>query len=364
MRYANLRYRTQKKVARYMKADSKNNNYILFCSILSITLIIAFMASFLCGRYSSVNILDLLHMFSNKLFSTDYPIAKNTEAVILQLRLPRILGACLIGAALALSGTAYQALFGNPIASPDILGVSNAASFAAVLGIVIGANDFVIKLLAFCIGTLTVLGVFGVATKVSKGRNLTTYLLLVGMVVSSVFSALLSILKYVADPDNQLPQITYWLMGSLSKVTNQDIKLFALFFLVGSIPLLFLRWRMNLLSLSETEAKSVGDNVFQLRAIIIICATLLTAAATSLTGGISWVGLIIPHIVRRIVGTDFRKVIPASCLLGATFLLVMDDLARSISINELPISILTSLVGAPIFFIIILFNRSQIENDN
>ena len=155
---------------------------------------------------------------------------KNTEAVILQLRLPRILGACLIGAALALSGTAYQALFGNPIASPDILGVSNAASFAAVLGIVIGANDFVIKLLAFCIGTLTVLGVFGVATKVSKGRNLTTYLLLVGMVVSSVFSALLSILKYVADPDNQLPQITYWLMGSLSKVTNQDIKLFALFF--------------------------------------------------------------------------------------------------------------------------------------
>ena len=120
MRDANLRYRTQKKVARYMKADSKNNNYILFCSILSITLIIAFMASFLCGRYSSVNILDLLHMFSNKLFSTDYPIAKNTEAVILQLRLPRILGACLIGAALALSGTAYQALFGNPIASPDI----------------------------------------------------------------------------------------------------------------------------------------------------------------------------------------------------------------------------------------------------
>ena len=347
-----------------MKDNKKNTNYILFCFILGIALIIAFMTSFLCGRYSNANIADLLHLLSNKLFSTNYPIAKNTEAVILQLRMPRIIGACLIGAALALSGAAYQALFGNPIASPDILGVSNAASFAAVLGIVIGANGLVIKLLAFGIGTLTVLGVFGSATKISKGKNITTYLLLIGMVVSSVFSALLSILKYIADPDNQLPQITYWLMGSLSKVTNQDIKLFVVFFLIGSVPLILLRWRMNLLSLSETEAKSVGENVFQLRAIIIVCATLLTAAATSLTGGISWVGLIIPHIVRRIVGTDFRKVIPASCLLGATFLLIMDDLARSISINELPISILTSLVGAPVFFIIILFSRSQIENDN
>lgn len=347
-----------------MKVSCKNNNYILFCSILGVALIIAFVASFLCGRFSSVNVTDLFHLFANKLFATNYPVAQNAEAVVFQLRMPRILGACLIGAALALSGSAYQALFGNPIASPDILGVSNAASFAAVLGIVMGANNLVIKLLAFVIGTITVLSVFGVATKVSKGRNVTTYLLLVGMVVSSVFSALLSILKYVADPDNQLPQITYWLMGSLSKVTNQDIRLFAVFFLLGSIPLLVLRWRMNLLSLSETEAKSMGENVFQLRAIIIICATLLTAAATSLTGGISWVGLIIPHVVRHIVGTDFRKVIPASCLLGATFLLVMDDLARSISINELPISILTSLLGAPIFFVIILINRSQMENDN
>lgn len=224
-----------------MKVSCKNNNYILFCSILGIALIIAFIASFLCGRFSSVNVTDLFHLFANKFFATNYPVAQNAEAVVFQLRMPRILGACLIGAALALSGSAYQALFGNSIASPDILGVSNAASFAAVLGIVMGANNLVIKLLAFVIGTITVLSVFGVATKVSKGRNVTTYLLLVGMVVSSVFSALLSILKYVADPDNQLPQITYWLMGSLSKVTNQDIRLFAVFFLLGSIPLLVLR---------------------------------------------------------------------------------------------------------------------------
>lgn len=154
-----------------MKDNKKNNNYILFCSVLGIALIIAFSTSFLCGRYSSANITDLLHLFSNKLFSTNYPIAKNTEAVILQLRMPRIIGACLIGAALALSGAAYQALFGNPIASPDVLGVSNAASFAAVLGIVIGANGLVIKLLAFGIGTITVLGVFGSATKISKGKT-------------------------------------------------------------------------------------------------------------------------------------------------------------------------------------------------
>lgn len=343
---------------------NKKNNYVLFCSFLSVILLVAFFVSFLCGRYSNISITDLLHLVSNKIFLTNYSVPKSSETVILKLRLPRIIGACLIGTSLTLSGAAYQALFGNPIASPDILGVSNASSFAAVLGIIIGVNGFTIKLIAFSIGTFTVLGVFGIASKVSKGKNLTTYLLLIGMVISSVFSALLSVLKYVADPENQLPQITYWLMGSVSKVTNHDIILFTPFFLIGALPLIALRWRMNLLSLSEPEAKSIGVNVLRLRATIIVCATLLTAAATTLTGGISWVGLIIPHIVRGIIGTDFRKVIPASCILGAIFLLIMDDLARSISINELPISILTSLIGAPVFFTIILFNRSQIENDN
>ena len=341
-----------------------NHRYRFFCLILGILLLLSFFLSFLCGRYSSVSITDIIHLFLNKVCGSNYDISSNTEAVILQLRLPRIIGACLIGTALAISGCAYQALFGNPIASPDTLGVSNAASFAAVLGIILNMNSISVKLLAFCVGTITVLMVFFLGSKISRGKNLTAYLLLIGMVVSSVFSAMLSILKYIADPENQLPQITYWLMGSLSKIAVDDIKIFIVFFITGTIPLFLLRWRMNLLILSEAEMKSIGENIIQLRAVVIVCATLLTASATALTGGISWVGLMIPHLVRKIVGHDFRKVVPSSALLGAFFLLIMDDLSRSISVNELPISILTSLVGAPIFFVIILMNREHMVNDN
>ena len=287
----------------------------------------------------------------------------NSEVVVMQLRLPRILGAVMVGSALAMSGASYQALFGNPIASQDTLGVSNAASFGAVLGIILGVNSSVAKIMAFGIGCIAVFIVFFMSVKINKGRSLTVYLLLMGMIVSSIFSALLAVLKYVADPDNQLPQITYWLMGSMSKITLNDIKIYLIFWIVGIIPLFLLRWRMNLLSLSDTEAVALGENITVLRGVTIFSATLLTAASTAMTGGISWIGLIIPHIVRMLVGTDFRKVFPISGLLGASFLLIMDDLSRTLTINELPISIMTSLIGAPIFFAVLLTNKGGIKNE-
>lgn len=167
-------------------------------------------------------------------------------------------------------------------------------------------------------------------------------------------------MKFVADPVDQLPKITYWLMGSFSNVKMKDIPYSLLFFALGAFPLILMRWRLNLLSLSESEAKSMGENIFMLRTITVICATLLTASAVAMTGGISWVGLVIPHITRLIVGSDSRKLLPASALIGSLFLLVMDDIARSVSVYELPISVLTSLVGAPIFFAILIINKENI----
>ena len=195
-------------------------------------------------------------------------------------------------------------------------------------------------------------------------RNLTVFLILIGMVVSSLFSAALSVLKYVADPVDQLPKITYWLMGSMSNVRPADLSYCVIFFLIGCTPLFLLRWRLNILSLSDTEAKSIGVNIYYLRLVSIVCATLLTSSSVAMTGGISWIGLVIPHIARLLVGNDSRKLLPASALLGGIFLLAMDDIARTITVYELPISILTSLFGAPMFFAILLWRRKQIINDN
>lgn len=346
-----------------IKKENKKYNLIMCFAMTS--LLIAFFVSFTCGRFSQVSVSEVFCILWDNIFGgIEKTWNNNAETVVMNLRLPRICASMLIGSALAMSGAAYQALFANPIASPDTLGVSNAASFGAVFGILLGLNALSVKITAFAIGICAILVVFSVAILLNKGRNLTVYLLLIGMIVSSIFSALLAILKYVADPDDQLPQITYWLMGSMSKITSDDVIAYIVFFLVGSIPLYLLRWRMNLLSLTEAEVKSLGENTFLLRGITVFCATLLTASATAMTGGISWVGLIIPHIVRYLVGTDFRKVLPLSGILGALFLLVMDNLSRTISANELPISIFTSLIGAPIFFIVLFVNRRSMSNDN
>lgn len=342
----------------------KEKKYFFIKISLIVILCFTFVLSFLVGRYSVTDIKDVIAILLYRLFGIGERTWNiNSEAVVMQLRLPRILGSVMVGSALAMSGASYQALFGNPIASQDTLGVSNAASFGAVLGIILGVNSGITKIMAFAIGCIAVFIVFFMSVRMNRGRSLTVCLLLIGMIVSSIFSALLAVLKYVADPDNQLPQITYWLMGSMSKITFNDVKVYLVFWGFGIIPLFLLKWRMNLLSLSDTEAVALGENITVLRGITIFSATLLTAASTAMTGGISWIGLIVPHIVRIMVGTDFRKVFPISGLLGASFLLIMDDLSRTITINELPISIMTSLIGAPIFFVVLLTNKGGIKNE-
>ncbi|MBD5540253.1 MAG: iron ABC transporter permease [Lachnospiraceae bacterium] len=347
-----------------MKTKSRflsHKKFMVFCFVLAMFIFITALVSFGFGRFSGLNILDIPKIFLHQIIpSIQQTWTVTDESVLINLRLPRVVAALIVGASLAVSGASYQALFANPVASSDTLGVTSSAAFGAILGIFLNFSTIGIKLISFSIGCVAVLLVFSVASRLSKGRNLTVYLILIGMVASSMFQALLSVLKYVADPIDQLPKITYWLMGSFSNVKLRDLPFCICFFVLGAAPLFFMRWRMNLLSLSEYEAKSMGENIFLLRMVTVICATLLTSSAVAMTGGISWVGLVIPHITRFIVGSDSCRLLPASALMGSLFLLVMDDIARSISVYELPISVLTSLIGAPIFFIILIRNKEQV----
>lgn len=350
-----------------MKNKGKNadTKYTLVLMLLSAFLLVTFYISFYIGRYTNIAFSDvfkiLLNATGHQFFEPTW--SESASVVMINLRLPRIIAAMLVGAALPMAGAAYQALFANPMASPDTLGVTNGASVGAVIGILLGFSSFTIELSAFAVGVVSVMVVYIISMILSKGKNMTMYLVLVGMVVSSLLSAILSMLKYLCDPDNQLPAITYWLMGSFNSVDILDIKVYVIFFLIGSIPLFLLRWRMNLLSLSDFEARSLGENTILLRTITILCATMLTAASVAITGGIGWVGLIIPHMARIMVGHDFRKVLPVSALLGASFLLIMDNIARSALVTELPIGILTSVIGAPIFFFILIkFRRNMLRD--
>ena len=340
---------------------SNDKRYRSVCAIFPICIFLLFFASFFVGRYTGVNPINvpkvILHVFFPNITVT---WTDAEAAVILYQRLPRIVASLLIGASLAVSGAAYQALFANPVASSDTLGVTNSASFGAVLAILMGFNATGMKVLAFILGCCAVLVVYYTSLHISNRKNTTLFLLLIGMVISSLFSALLSILKVAADPENELPQITYWLMGSLSKVKLVDIPIYLPFFSLGMMMLFLLRWRMNLLSLSDYEAQSIGENTNFVRTVTILGATILTAAATAMTGGINWVGLIIPHLARIIVGNDMRRVLPVSAMFGGFFLLFVDNLARSLTINEIPISVMTSLIGAPVFFVILIRKREDL----
>ena len=277
----------------------------------------------------------------------------NAEAaVVLNVRLPRILAAALIGAALSVAGVSYQGMFRNPMVSPDLLGASTGAGFGAALALFLSFSYFGVTLSAFCFGLAAVLLAYLISRKSRMDSTLS--MVLAGMMISSLFTAGTSLIKLVADTENQLPAITYWLMGSLTSVRGRDVRFAFLPILLGLIPLLLLRWRINLLTLSEAEARSMGVDTRRLRLIVILCATLMTAASVAISGMIGWVGLVIPHFCRILFGYDYRKLLPSCALLGAAFLILVDTIARTVTTAEIPLGILTSFVGAPVFLYLIL----------
>lgn len=279
------------------------------------------------------------------------------HTLLWQIRLPRILAAVMIGGALALSGTAYQGLFRNPMVSPDILGAAAGAALGAALGILLSWDFLGIQLLAFACGILAVMASWLLSLYIGRGKDPMLLLVLTGMVISAVFVAGISLVKYVADPYSKLPAITFWLMGGLASVSRADIGHLCWPLACGILPILLLRWRLNVLSFGEQEARALGLNTRQLRLVIIISATLLTSASVALCGMVGWVGLIIPHLSRLLVGPDHQRLLPASLLIGATFLLLVDDLARNLFPAEIPLGILTALVGAPCFLGLLVRGR-------
>lgn len=327
-------------------------------------LLAAFLFSFTVGRYG-VSVREVVSVllsepvgFFCRLFSLTAPAREWTDTVrtvVVNIRLPRILTACLVGAALSLSGTAYQSVFRNPMAAPDILGASSGACFGAALAILLNASSFGITVSAFLFSLLTVGLVYLIASGARGNRVMT--LLLAGIVTGSLFSAGTSYIKLAADPSSQLPAITYWMMGSLSGAKLKDVRFVLPPLALGFLPLILLRWRMNLLSVSEEEARAMGVGVRPLRFAVILSATLLTASAVSVSGMIGWIGLVIPHLMRKLVGSDCRALVPASALSGASFLLLTDNLSRCLAETELPIGILTAFIGAPFF--IVLMRRER-----
>ncbi|MDR2896524.1 MAG: iron ABC transporter permease [Propionibacteriaceae bacterium] len=278
--------------------------------------------------------------------------------VVRQIRLPRLLAASLVGAGLAVAGAAFQALFRNPMASPDVLGASSGAGFGAALALYVGLGQTLVSVTAF-IGGLVAVGVaYLISLRVR--HNAILGLVLSGMIIASLFNATTSLIKLLADPNNQLPSITFWLMGSLNAVSPERLAGAALPILVGLLVLLASTWPLNLMTLGDDQARSLGVNARLLRLLVIVAATLVVAACAALVGLVGWVGLVIPHLVRLLVGADNRWVLPLSALLGASFLLVIDDLSRAFSTAEIPIGILTAFVGTPVFCTLLLRRGDQL----
>lgn len=321
----------------------------------------AFIIALTIGRYH-IDIKDVFVILESKLLGVDahYPEAVNN--IVLNVRLPRVIISMLVGASLSVAGAVYQGMFKNPMVSSDILGVSAGAGFGAALAILLSFSVVGIQLMSFIFGILAVSITYAIG-KIVGGRGIShIVLILSGMLVGTLFSSFISLIKYVADPFSKLPAITFWLMGSLSSVNNRDVLILIIPFIIGVVPLLLLSWKLNVLSFGEEEGKALGVNTKALRLTSILCSTLITASSVSICGLIGWVGIIVPHICRMLVGPNLKKLIPATLSCGSIYLLIVDTLSRSLFSIEIPLGILTSIIGAP-FFILLLLNKGRGWNE-
>lgn len=338
-----------------MAQYTKRERVVIFS--LAILLIPALISSLLIGRFSMSPAM-VFRVFLSRL--TGEGVSQQADNVIFIIRLPRIFLSMLVGAALTLSGAAYQSLFRDPLVSPGVLGVTSGAGFGAALGILLSLPSFFIQGLAFIFGLATVALVLSLTRMAGRGRNSTVVLILTGTIMNALFSSVISFTKYVADADNKLPEITFWLMGSFARSGNGRNVLVMLVVLLSAGTVLFLlRWKINILSFSDEEARSMGLNTRLVRTLVILASTLLTAASVSLCGIISWVGLIIPHISRLLVGPNNRALFPAGLLGGALFMLIVDNCARVIIPGELPVGVLVSFIGAPLFLYMLFCGKRE-----
>ncbi|NOX32222.1 MAG: iron ABC transporter permease [Deltaproteobacteria bacterium] len=317
--------------------------------LVGLPLICFFLALF-SGRFGT-HPLEVVKMIFEKLTGQKGEWSATLETVIFNIRLPRICSAMLIGSGPAVSGASFQGLFRNPLVSPFILGVATGAGFGAALGILLSGQNYVIQASAFVFGMLAVMISYGL-TKMYKTSSIMV-MVLSGVIVGAFFSALISLIKYIADPFDKLPVIVFWLMGSLASISKDDLFVIILPIAVGTGIIFSLRWKIGILSMGEEEARSLGLEPRRLKMFLIMAATLVTASAVAVSGVIGWVGLVIPHLARMISGPDYRRLIPLSMSLGASYLLLIDTLARNLTTGEVPLGILTATIGAPVFALIL-----------
>lgn len=328
---------------------------ILFFLALIVILFVCILISLMLGRFE-ITIPQCLGILASKFIKLKPQWTQVQDNMLSLVRVPRVLIAMLVGMALSVAGTSYQCIFRNPMAAPDVLGASTGAAFGAALAILLGRSSTEITVWAFLSSISCVLLVL-LCSKLCRGNEILN-LVLSGIMIGSLFSAATSYLKLIADPHNTLPAITYWMMGSISGANMDKLSYVWIPMVLAAIPIFLLRWKMNLLTLEDEEAKSMGVNTRRTRIIVILCATLLTAASVSVSGMIGWVGLVIPHITRKMIGSDCRALIPASAFVGGIFMILVDDLARNLYTTELPLGVLTAFIGAP-FFIYLMASKRE-----
>jgi len=310
-------------------------------------------ASLMIGPYD-IGSLEVLEILSEKLRSGWEVSDRMASGMIWQVRLPRIMASAMIGAGLSVSGAVFQGLFKNPLASPYTLGVSNGAGFGAALAILLSAGAVLVQFFAVGFGILSLGIVFVLA---ARSRRSAVTLVLAGMLVGALFSSLISLLKFIADPYEKLPQIVFWLMGSFSSVDYPELRRILLPYIISLTVLYLFRWRLNILSLGDREAQSMGVNVRANRAVVITAGSTLTALSVSVAGVVGWVGIVVPHLARLLVGPDFRVLLPVSASLGASYLILIDGICRTLTASEIPLGVITGIIGAPLFIYFIYKGR-------
>lgn len=311
----------------------------------------------LCLGRMNLSVRDVISALGEMINRSDS--TSQNYSIVVNLRLPRIITAVIVGAGLTCAGAAFQSLFSNPLAAPDILGVTSGTCVGAILAIILSLGMIPTQLTALAFGLVSVWLTISVA---GKGENKSmVFIVLAGTIMSSLFNAFGSLLKYTADPQSKLPEITYWLMGSFTGASYNKIMIGTPLIIAGITVIYIFRWKLNILSLSEDEARASGIDLKKTRLIFILASTVITAASVSMCGQVGWIGLLVPHCARLLVGSNNRYVIPVSISLGASFMIIIDTLSRTISVIELPLSILTAMVGAPVFISLLKKNRSSFK---
>ncbi|MCF8587873.1 FecCD family ABC transporter permease [Gordonia liuliyuniae] len=331
-------------------------NVLLILTFTAVLIVVA-IGSLAVGRYF-VPVNEIVRILLGQVLPIEQTWYPQEYSTVIDVRLPRVLLSILIGGGLALTGAVMQGVFRNPLASAQMLGVSSGASFGGVLILLTGAGGAALVGGAFFGGIAALLLVLAIARAVPGAPLL--MIILGGTVVGAMFQALVSFITYIADPYSEMPSIVFWLMGSLGSATYTKLMIAAVPIIIASTVMLALRWRLNILSMGDEDATAMGLRPGVLRAVLLVGVALITAGSVAVAGVVGWVGLVVPHLVRMMVGTDNRRVLPISVLLGATYLTVIDTIARSATSTEIPIGILTALVGAPFFVLLLIRNRSRL----